>query len=194
MNMLTEPLPTTLHVGNEDIPIDTDFRTFICYENAMAATDLSAQEKLEIALLLFFGDRAASVDVETAIPPMLEFARCGKPQERRPQPPGSGRFFIKAYDYEHDAGYIYAAFMAQYRIDLCDIPYLHWWKFRALLESLTEEHVFTKIMGYRTMEIDPKLPKKQRDFYTKMKKMYALPIDTGANTDEIFAEAIGSIM
>lgn len=194
MSILTEPLPSTLRVGNEDIPINTDFRTFICYENAMAATDLSAKEKLEIALLLFFGKGAATVDVESAIPPMLNFARCGKPHYKRPLSPRGGLLSIKAYDYEYDAPYIYAAFLSQYQIDLCDIDYLHYWKFKALLEGLTDNHVFVKIMGYRTMDIDPKLPKKQRDFYTRMKKMYAIPIQTGELSDELFAEALESIM
>ncbi len=193
MNMLVEPLPTSLHVGDEDIPIDTDFRTGILYEMAVMDPELTAQEKLFVALNLFFGDRASSIDAEEAIPPMLEYAKCGRTQKRA-QPSGSARFVAKAYDYEHDGGYIYAAFLAQYGVDLCDIPYLHWWKFKAMLDGLTEEHVFTKIIGYRTMEIDDKLPKKQKEFYKKMKKLHALPIDTGANADEIFAEAIGSIM
>ena len=70
---------------------------------------------------------------------------------------------------------------------------LHWWKFRALLVSLTEDCKFVKIIGYRTMDIDPKLPAKQRAFYEKMKREYRLPLSEAEQKreDAIVAALMG---
>ena len=78
------------------------------------------------------------------------------------------------YSFEHDAQYIYAAFMEQYGIDLTEED-MHWWKFRALFRSLNESTKFVKIMGYRSIEISPSMSKQQRMFYENMKELYALP-------------------
>lgn len=77
------------------------------------------------------------------------------------------------YDYEYDAPYIYAAFMSDYGIDLQ--KGLHWWKFRALFQSLREENQICKIMGYRSMDISH-LKGKEKSFYAKMQKKFAIPL------------------
>lgn len=79
------------------------------------------------------------------------------------------------FDYAFDDGYIYAAFKEQYGIDLNDAN-LHWWKFRALFMSLRADCMFTKILGYRTMPITSKMSTADRNFYQRMKKLYALPL------------------
>lgn len=76
--------------------------------------------------------------------------------------------------------------MTQYSIDLQDIEYMHWWKFRAMFNSLTNQNEFVKIMEYRSIEIKSDMPKEQQSFYRKMKRLYALP--NPGNEDEKLAE------
>lgn len=81
---------------------------------------------------------------------------------------GTGRSKVQQiYNYEYDSGYIYAAFLYQYGFDLQDIEYLHWWKFRAMLEALKEDNEIVKIMGYMAMTIDSKMSKEQKASYGK---------------------------
>lgn len=47
--------------------------------------------------------------------------------------------------------------------------------FRALFWGLDETCEFVKIMGYRGMKIPAKMPKEQKAFYRKMKRIHALP-------------------
>ena len=82
----------------------------------------------------------------------------------------------RVYSFEYDDDYIYAAFMTQYGIDLQDIEYLHWWKFRAMFHSLTNQNEFVKIMEYRSIEIKSDMSKEQQSFYRKMKRLHALPV------------------
>ena len=60
-------------------------------------------------------------------------------------------------------------------MDLHRVRYLHWWKFRAMFNSLNEDTQFVKIMEYRAVELD-KVPKEKRAFYKRMKMLYALPL------------------
>ena len=66
------------------------------------------------------------------------------------------------------------------------IEYMHWWKFRAMFNSLTNQNEFVKIMEYRSIEIKSDMPKEQQSFYRKMKRLYALP--NPGNEDEKLAE------
>ena len=97
----------------------------------------------------------------------------------------------RIYSFEHDDDYIYSAFLTQYHIDLQDIKYLHWWKFKALLRTLSSDLEFCKIMEYRSVDINANMTKEQRDFYRRKKELYALPLpaDEEEKVDAI-AEAL----
>ena len=74
-------------------------------------------------------------DINKAIEKIIWFYKCGKEDKKASSNRNSTE---KVLDYNVDADYIYSAFMSQYNIDLQDIEYLHWWKFRALFDSLDE--------------------------------------------------------
>ena len=98
------------------------------------------------------------------------------------------------YSFEHDAEYIYAAFLDQYGIDLQDIEHLHWWKFRALFKGLKEDTLISKIMGYRSIEITNNMSDSEKKYYRKMKQIYALPDNrTQEEKERAFTNAIASI-
>jgi len=65
--------------------------------------------------------------------------------------------------------------MQQYNIDLQEIKYMHWWKFKALFNGLAENTEIVKIMGYRAVNLSKIKDKEQKNFYKRMKKIYALP-------------------
>ena len=66
--------------------------------------------------------------------------------------------------------------MSQYNIDLQDIEYLHWWKFKALFKALNVNNKIVKIMEYRSIDLSKIKDKSQKDFYKKMKKIYEIPM------------------
>ena len=98
------------------------------------------------------------------------FYRCGKEETSNG---GSGGEELFRYDY--DDGYIAAAFKQQYGVCLSR-EQLHWWEFRAYMLALSEDTEFVKIMGFRCMRIDPKLPAASRNYYQRMKQLYKLPV------------------
>ena len=80
------------------------------------------------------------------------------------------------YNYEYDADYIFAAFMDQYGIDLNEIEYMHWWKFKALFKNLKEDNLIVKIMQYRSIDLRKIKDKEEQKRYKELKELYKIPI------------------
>lgn len=176
MNLLLDGLPETVEICGESIPIETGFRTGILFEEMLWDTALDDTEKIRTALELYFpGMRFRHFDaIREAVDGLLWFYRCG--EEPAATTEGAGEETGRAFSYEHDADAIYAAFLHVYNIDLTQhISQLHWWQFRALFRALPEDTQIMKIIGYRMMKIPAKLPKEQKQFYQRMKRLYALP-------------------
>lgn len=172
MNLILDGLPDKVEVAGQSIPINTDFRIGILVEELLSDGSMSEEAQLLTLLDLYYSD----VDFEEAvIPEALEricwFYRCGC--EPIAKTGGSAEDEPK-FSYEYDADYIYAAFLSAYKIDLSTTN-LHWWQFRALFRALPDDTQFMKIVGYRAMKIPSDLPKKQKDHYNRMKRLYALP-------------------
>lgn len=177
-NMLIDELPRTVMISGAEVQIETNFRTGILFELMMQDDTVDDAQKIITALRMFYGDRPFNVD--EAIDQILWFYSCGK-EWRKDNDPDSGADdgVNRIYSYEHDDDYIYSAFLSQYGIDLQDVEYLHWWKFKSMFHGLSEDQEIVKIMGYRGMKISSKMSREQRRFYEKMQRMYALPIPDG---------------
>lgn len=83
-------------------------------------------------------------------------------------------------DFVIDSDLIYSAFMGQYGIDLIDIEYLHWHKFLALLNGITNDTKLAEVMGYRSY----KKKTDKSDPYEKMKKIWKIEKQTADNEKE----------
>ena len=174
-NLLLDKLPQYTQTGK----IRTDFRESIKFELLMQNKDMNKKDKIAYALNLYYPDVQNIKDINQAIKDILWFYTCGKASEKDNQDVEENeeneRNVKQIYSYEFDDEYIYSAFLSQYGIDLNSINYLHWWKFKALMNSLNSETLFVKIMGYRSINLSEIKDKKMKKFYKKMKKIYALP-------------------
>ncbi|ENL2788902.1 bacteriophage Gp15 family protein [Listeria monocytogenes] len=83
---------------------------------------------------------------------------------------------IASYSLTQDADYIYASFLQDYNIDLLDSRgKMHWYKFRALLESLRDDTTIKTIIGIRQAELPSgKGTEKERNELIKLKNRYKL--------------------
>jgi hypothetical protein len=182
-NLLLDKLPTRIN----GLDINTNFRNGILFELLMQDSNLSKEEKVTQALKIFF----KSYDtVSNAINTLLYFYTCV--EETKNNKVSSGQSVKVIYSFEHDSNYIFSAFLSQYNIDLNAIEYMHWWKFKALFESLNEDHMISKIMSYRAMDLSQIKDKEQRKYYRKLKMKYRLP-DTRSDQEKErdFANILG---
>lgn len=174
MSILTEQLPDWVKVGEKKYFIDTDFTTAIKFETLISDRSINAEQKIALILNLFYKEEIPD-NIQDAIEAVYQFYACGTGGKGTRQAVKAKRI----YDFEHDADYIYSAFMADYGIDLQEYiqtgKTLHWWKFRAMFVSLNESNLFCKIMGWRSADLRS-LKGEEKNFYRKMQKLYALPL------------------
>ncbi|MGN9161215.1 bacteriophage Gp15 family protein [Clostridium sulfidigenes] len=183
MNILIDLLPKEVNIEGEDYKINSDFRTSILFELLMQDSSISEEDKIIQALELYYP--ILPKDLNQAIEKILWFYRCGK-DEVETKNKGTGKS-TNVYSYDYDDDYIYSAFLDQYGVDLQDVNYLHWWKFKAMFKSLKEDNEIVKIMGYRAMDLSKIKDKEQKAHYTKMQELYKIPIakDERNKLDEI---------
>lgn len=166
MNLILDRLPDSVWINGAEYPIQTDFRVSILFGMALQDEGLEPERRILEGLSLYFP--VIPDDVESAMEAAVDFYRCGQPA---PESVESGPAL---FSFEHDAPYIYAAFMQQYDIDLTTVK-LHWWKFHALFCALPSDTLFGKILGWRGTEISYKMPREQRESLERLKAYYALP-------------------
>ncbi|MCR1897816.1 bacteriophage Gp15 family protein [Irregularibacter muris] len=175
MNILIDLVPETVVIDDIEYQLNTDFRISILFELLMQDNTLVDNEKIDIALNLYYPKLPH--DPIQAIEKVLWFYSCARENDEgsngaKDEPTNKVEVI---YSFEYDDEYIYSAFLDQYGIDLQDVEYLHWWKFRALFKSLKEDNLISKIMGYRAISIDNDMSEQEKKYYRKMKKIYALP-------------------
>jgi hypothetical protein len=187
MNILIDELPKSLVINGKKYEVNWGFRTFILIEICIFDTKLSDDERVINALGLFYGNNMPD-DLNQAFEKMMWFYRGGKDQKKEERKGGASSA-RRCYCFEQDAPFIYSAFVTQYKMDLQDISSrdLHWWKFKSLFESLGEDLKMSKIMGYRAISLSG-MDKSQRKFYSDMKKLYALEVDTNADAKMALAK------
>lgn len=171
MNLFNDALPTAYEYGGRVYEFQTDFREWIKFELLLTDSDIPIADKARRLKKIIFPD----------VPPdeklwefLLWFYKCGRESPKVKTSSGRAKKQTAVYSFEHDDGYIFAAFLEVYGIDLVDVPYLHWWKFKAMFRALHDCKI-TDIMGYRSEEINSKTPEYRRKFAEDMKKLYALP-------------------
>lgn len=171
MNLLIDLLPTTVDIEGIEYEINSDFRTSLLFELLMLDVEFEDEEKIVQAFELYYP--TLPQNRKLAIEKMLWFYRCGKDESKSSVSGSSNNEQVYSFDYDDD--YIYAAFMDQYKIDLQDIEYLHWWKFKAMFKALKEDNEIVKIMSYRSMDLSKIEDKKEKEYYKKLKNLYKIP-------------------
>ncbi len=176
MSVIIDDLKTTLYNRVGNIEFNTDFRISILFEMLMQDTNLNKEEKAIGALNLYYPNIEQITDFKRAFEDILWFYKCGKEElaNSNKESKNNNRH-NQIYSYEFDDNYIYSSFLQQYNIDLQEIEYLHWWKFKALFEGLNKDTKIVEIMGYRALDISKIKDKEEKARYKKLKKIYALP-------------------
>ncbi|EHR33438.1 hypothetical protein HMPREF9709_01186 [Helcococcus kunzii ATCC 51366] len=181
--------PKYIIYNNTEIPINWDFRAGIEFEKLIYDSSISEEERLIKILENYFKLLPKIDEPHLLINEILKFYRCGKELPRINEEDDVIRK-KQAYDFVEDWGYIHAAFLQQYRVDLNTVKNLHWWQFKGMFESLDENTQFKKILGFRLIKIDSKMSKEQKKYYNEMKEIYKLPDKrTQEEIDEEFANA-----
>ena len=174
MNIIQHALPTSINLSGARAPIRSDFRVWMEIEQLYQNAYNGPKERVLMALMLCYEHPENINDFSEAVSGLLWFFRCGIPTDPRLAKMAEQKAFKRIYDYEQDAEYIYAAFLEQYGVDLCDIEYLHWWKFKAMFHALSEDRFISKIMAYRNTNLSEINDKEARNRIAQKQALYRL--------------------
>lgn len=192
-NVIIDPLPDTVEVGGKEYPISSGFRTGMLFEQMFMDPKLSNREKVIGAFKLYFPEsnlRELLINPEPFSEAIFDFYRCGKEKPKQDNRPNRIQLQrTQVYCFEHDAPYILSSFWSDYQIDLSEVD-LHWWKFKALFDGLSEESKMVKIMSYRITDLGQIKDKREKARIARLKAIYALPVNV--STEQRIANA-GSI-
>lgn len=173
-NILIDKLPETVEVNGQEVGVNADFRVFILFEQILRDYELDKEAKIKKCLSLFYKDNPSNL-VE-AVQQMFKFYSMDFMNDFYTSNKSKvAKKNKKLYDWDFDQAYIYSAFLSQYRIDLQEIDYLHWWKFRFLFMGLDEDNKISKIIAYRDMDTSKIKDKEEKKRYEQLKKTFAIP-------------------
>lgn len=182
---LAYPLQDVVNINGKDYKLNLAFDTVLRLIDLLADEDFNDVEKIVIALKMLTDETFDMpfdkqeeilyeifknfIDVGSSSAPATDIK--GNPLPTEVVSGGK-----KTYDIKQDAKYIYASFMQDYGIDLFEQQgKMHWHKFSALLEGLSEDTKFKKVIEIRTMELPSgKGSGKQREQIKKAKRQYEL--------------------
>lgn len=172
INLLYEKYPTELVIDNVDYSIVTDFRNWIAFFDMINDDILEPKDKV-IASLQWFKNKVPD-NLEKAYTGLISFASA---EELYSKPTQSNRKSStkQILSYLHDSEYILGAFLQVYHIDLNSIEYMHWYKFRALLDALPEDTQLKKRMAYRAINISSIKDKAEKKRIKDIQRSIALP-------------------
>lgn len=174
MNLLLDDLDKIVKKRIKE-DFNTNFKNSILFELLMQESNLSSEAKIYQALKIYYSNLNQITDVNKAIDNILWFYKCGKEDKEKTSQKVTKENMKRIYSYEFDNELIYSAFKDQYNIDLQEIKFMHWWKFKAMFDALKEDNKIVQIMGYRAVNLNKIKDKDMRKHYKKMQKLYALP-------------------
>lgn len=157
-----------MEIDGASYRINTDFRAGIAYVRAVSS---SSPVSAQWVTTLFFGAQEItySDDVQQAVTEYINLGRDGGEN--------ADEGAATPYDFDKDAGVIFAAFRKEYGIDLATAK-MHWWEFRTLLEALIC-HSFAERVQYRVSDPSQIKSRESRAYWRKMQQLYALEEDGG---------------
>lgn len=152
-------LPHSIESDGITYELDTDFRTWIAFEHDMLHNGFAPN-------YIFKGDLPLTANALDAV---MEFYESPNETPSKGEPSDA-----RALDLVSDGDYVVAAFQQAYGIDLTSVEYMHWHRFKALLNGLPEDTMLARIITYRTWKKRPE-NEKHDDVMAKQKRRWQLP-------------------
>ena len=182
-NYLYQPLPQWVEVSGRRRSIYTDWRDWVRFSEMIADRSLT-QKEIALGMLNWFCPEEAQdegrpglswEELPQASQALLWFYLAGDGERKQGGGRGRGSGSAPSFDYAFDAPYLYAAFQECYGLDLLEIPYLHWWKFKWLLNGLPEDCGLMRRVGIRTADLSQIKSKEERARIRKLQREVAIP-------------------
>lgn len=159
-------IPTSIILSDTEFPIRDrgDFRMVLDCFNALEDLELTKQERILSALLIFYDDMEEVKDlykfpdIEEAVKQMYLFFNCGQDESV------GARHDYKLIDWKKDEQLIASAVNNVIGKDIRFEEYVHWWSFMAYYTAIGESPLSNIISIRHKIVKGKKLEKHEREF------------------------------
>lgn len=173
--MLFTPKTKIIEIDGVKVPIDPDFR-IMCEFGSAQMRDNS--DKLPaIAERFYFAGLPEGVDPKAAAAAILDFYCLGLvPKAKNKSNDPITKTPSACFDFEEDEAYFYAAFLAEYGVDLTAVK-MHWLTFCQLFHGLPDDCKLKQIIGIRAAELTDIKYAAEKNRIRRLKNIYALSFE-----------------
>lgn len=187
MGFLTDQIESTVSLGRHKYKVNAAFNIVLDVQR-LYKEDLPDAVKIEQALRMLVQNcfRVWCLPLKNKSGLLQEVVKQHIDLPHRPPSKSNQRLV----DFELDGEYIFASFYQDYGIDLeKEQGRLHWKKFIALFQGLSDKTKIKEIMRIRGMDIpEPtKYNQKERQNIIELKSYYALPVEGGGGQEGLDA-------
>ncbi len=174
MNLLYDAYPKSVVLCGRTLDIITDYKDWLRFYDMMRDLECSEKEKLE-TLLQFYLTPVPAEAVSEMHKPLIDFFVMRKAREETRNEHVESTSGKVLYDFKFDAACIISGFLQDYGIDLTRNVYMHWWKFRILLDGLSADTEFKQRVMYRNTDTGQIKDGKERQRIQKIQRAIAIP-------------------
>jgi hypothetical protein len=174
-------LPIEIDIDGKKHPISKkcDYRVVLNAIRFLNDVDLTNEEKIKCALVVFYEDVTKIRNFETAIKEMFRVINNGQLEESQEQKP-------LLMDWEHDFSQLAppVSRVLGYDVRMPD-KYTHWYTFLGGYQEIGSECAFANIVSIRNKKAKgKKLEKWEQEFYKENRKLIDLPHKLTAEEQE----------
>lgn len=205
MLSLKQPLDDTIEIEGQVYPLDLSFDNVLRWYELIEDESVNEYGKIEFAFRMFIEDCPADdIPFEVKLLTVQGIANYLAGKQDGEESTHESNFDdedsnTEYFSFDEDAGYIFAAFMKEYGIDLeAQMGILRWEKFSALFNSLSDDTKFMQILSIRATELptgNDETAKAERVRLVKLKQIYQLKSSQSIidqEVDSIFNNLLGN--
>lgn len=184
MNLFYEEYPTSILVDGEEIPIVTDFRSYVQLFDMLKDDEINSNEKAMMLRQYFKTDPpnfSHAIDALLDFVTMEELPKCGVQGCAENEEDDLKK--KELYSFSIDYPIIFSAFLKEYGINIRTIKYMHWWEFRLLFDGLSDDTEIKKRIMYRSADLNEIKNKEERKRIEKIQRQIRLPDDELSDFD-----------
>lgn len=192
INALYEPFPETVKVNGEEAVILTDYREWIRFADLIHKKDLD--DNIKIKLLANWFEQPPKIMTAAEINALIDFYKatvlesCNDVEDDESEETDIAK---PVFDWCIDARYVIGDFRRCYHIDLLNIEYMHWWKFKSLFFALPDDAMCQKRIAYRSINLGTIKDDKERARIARIQRSIVIPYEC---EDDMISAAFGGFI
>ncbi len=168
--MMNYDLPCCIEINGEEHPIRKrgHYKVILDVIAALNDDELTEQQRIQAALIIFYEDVKEITDYQTAAEKMMDFINEGETDS-------GNSTDVPLMDWEQDFKLMVSPINKIMGAEIRSLEYLHWWSFLGAYKEIGECTFSTVISIRKKKQKGQKLDKWEQEFYRENRKIIDIP-------------------